>query len=179
MVYNKTKTLYQNSNFEKRLKKQDVVENLYLFYQFLLQLRRRQLGELQVVQPHLALWKDHGARPIGIHFQGQNDQKLIRNIQLGFTNLTAFYDKITVSVDQTDFSMAFDTISHKTLLWKCRECRLDKWTVMWVENQLHYQSQTLVIQGLISGQQTVMSRILQRLLTFEPKHLQHLHYWHG
>lgn len=32
MVYNKTKTLYQNSNFEKKLKKQDVVENLYLFY---------------------------------------------------------------------------------------------------------------------------------------------------
>lgn len=62
------------------------------------------------------------------------DQKVIRNIQLGFTSLTTFYDKITVSVDETEFSMAFDTLSHRTLLWKQREWGLDKWTVTWVEN---------------------------------------------
>ena len=67
-------------------------------------------------------------------FKDKKDQKVIRNIQLGFTNLTAFYDKITVSVDETDFSMAFDTVSHTTLLWKRGECGLDKWTVTWVEN---------------------------------------------
>lgn len=93
-------------------------------------------------------------------FKDKKIKKVIRNIHLGFTNLTAFYDKITVSVDDTDFSMAFDTVSHRTLLWKRRECGLDKWTVTWVENQLHDQSQTLVIKGLTSGWQTVMGRVL-------------------
>ncbi|KAK4825435.1 hypothetical protein QYF61_027465 [Mycteria americana] len=64
--------------------------------------------------------------PLESIFKDRKDQKVIRNIELGFTNLTAFYDKVTVSVDKTDFSMAFDTISHGTLLWKWREGGLDK-----------------------------------------------------
>lgn len=69
-------------------------------------------------------------------FKEKGTERLIRSIQFGFTHLTAFLDKIALCVDETDFRTAFDTVSHRTLLWKQTECSLDKWT----GNQLHYQS---------------------------------------
>lgn len=59
---------------------------------------------------------------------------IIRNIQLGFSNLTEFHDKITVCVDETALTLTFDTGSHRTLLWDGRECGLNEWTAKWEEN---------------------------------------------
>lgn len=56
-----------------RQKKQDVVEKLYL--NDWLHWGGRQFEEPQAVQPHLALWKDHGAHPPGFHFQWQKRTK--------------------------------------------------------------------------------------------------------
>jgi len=58
------------------------------------------------------------------------------------TNLIAFYDDMTVWVDEgramdvvyLNFSKAFDTVSHNSLLGKLRKCRLDKRSVRWIEN---------------------------------------------
>ena len=57
------------------------------------------------------------------------------------TNLIAFYDSVTGWVDEgravdvvyLDFSKAFDTVSHTTLLGKLRKYGLDEWTVRWIE----------------------------------------------
>jgi len=35
---------------------------------------------------------------------------------------------------QVDFSKAFDTVSNNILLRKLRKCRLDEWSVKWIEN---------------------------------------------
>ena len=64
--------------------------------------------------------------------------------KLCLTNLVAFYDVKTGCVDEgstvnviyLDFSKAFDTVSHSILIMKMRKCRIDEWTVRWVENWL-------------------------------------------
>jgi len=77
------------------------------------------------------------------------EKKVIRSSQHGFpkrksclTNLIAFYDGMTVWVDDgrpvdvvyLDFSKAFDMDSHNILLGKLGKCGLDEWTVRWIEN---------------------------------------------
>ena len=46
-----------------------------------------------------------------------------------------------------DFSKAFDTVSHNTLISKLRKCGLDEWTVKWIENWLNGTAQRLVMRG--------------------------------
>ncbi|GAB0184040.1 mitochondrial enolase superfamily member 1 [Grus japonensis] len=85
------------------------------------------------------------------------------------TNLIAFYHGMTGWVDEgravdvvyLDFSRAFDTICHKSLMGKLRKCGSDEWTVRWVENWLNGRAQRVVISGTESSWRPVASRVPQ------------------
>ncbi|CAM5155373.1 unnamed protein product [Natator depressus] len=104
------------------------------------------------------------------------ERKVIRNTQHGFTkgkscltNLVAFYDEITGSVDEgkavdvlfLDFSKAFDTVSHNILASKLKKYGLDEWTIRWIESWLDCQAQRVVINGSMSSWQLVSSGVPQ------------------
>jgi len=104
------------------------------------------------------------------------EKKVTRSSQHGFTkgkscltNLIAFYDGMTGWVDERravdvvylDFSKAFDTVSHNTLLGKLRKCGLDEWSVKWIENWLNGRTQRVVISGAESSCKPVTSGVPQ------------------
>ncbi|CAM5078510.1 unnamed protein product [Eretmochelys imbricata] len=105
------------------------------------------------------------------------ERKVIRNNQHGFTkgkscltNLIAFYDEITGSVDEgkavdvlfLDFSKAFDMVSHSILASKLKKCGLDEWTIRWIESWLDHRAQRVVMNGSMSSWKTVSSGVPQR-----------------
>ncbi|CAM4715659.1 unnamed protein product, partial [Lepidochelys kempii] len=104
------------------------------------------------------------------------ERKVIRNSQHGFTkdkscltNLIAFYDKITGSVDEgkvvdvlfLDFSKAFDTVSHSIVASKLKKYGLDEWTIRWIESWLDCRAQRVVINGSRYSWQLVSSGVPQ------------------
>ncbi|CAM4559979.1 unnamed protein product [Caretta caretta] len=105
-----------------------------------------------------------------------DERKVIRNNQHGFTkckscltNLIAFCDKITGSVDEgkavdmlvLDFSKAFDKVSYSILASKLKKYGLDEWTIRWIESWLDCWAQRVVINGSMSSWQPVSSGVLQ------------------
>ncbi|XP_064901183.1 uncharacterized protein LOC135577216 [Columba livia] len=67
-----------------------------------------------------------------------------------------------VDVVYLDFSKAFDTVSHNILIGKVKKCRLDEWTVRWIENWLDGRDQRVVINGAESSCRPVASGVPQR-----------------
>ncbi|CAM4605574.1 unnamed protein product [Lepidochelys olivacea] len=104
------------------------------------------------------------------------ERKVIRNGQHGFTkgkscltNLIAFYDEISGSVDMgktvdviyLDFSKAFDTVSHGILPSKLKKYGLDEWTIRWTESWLDCRAQQAVINGSMLSWQLASSGVPQ------------------
>ncbi|CAM4587680.1 unnamed protein product [Lepidochelys kempii] len=104
------------------------------------------------------------------------EREVIMNSQHGFikgksclTNLIAFYDEITGSVDMgkvvdviyLDFSKAFDTVSHSILASKLKMYGLNEWSIRWVEGWLDCRAQRVVINGSMSNWQPISSGVPQ------------------
>ncbi|GAB0176490.1 mitochondrial enolase superfamily member 1 [Grus japonensis] len=104
------------------------------------------------------------------------EEKVIGSGQHGFTkgkscltNLIVFYDGMTGWVDKgravdvvyLDFIKAFGTISNNILIGKLRKCRLDEWTVRWIENWLNDGAQKVVINCAGSNWRPVDSGVPQ------------------
>ncbi|RMC04449.1 hypothetical protein DUI87_18892 [Hirundo rustica rustica] len=108
--------------------------------------------------------------------QKLQDGQGLRPSQHGFrrgtlclTNLVSFYDQVTCLVDAgrtvdvvcLDFSKAFDTVSHSTLLEKLAAHGLDRSTLCWVRNWLHGRAQRGVGNGAACSWQPGTSGVPQ------------------
>ena len=108
--------------------------------------------------------------------EGLAGECMLRGNQHGFisgrscqTNLVAFYDQVTKSLDAgvavdvvfLDFRKAFDTVSHPVLIKKLGDCGVDAHTVKWVANWLEGRTQRVVVDGFFSTWKDVGSGVPQ------------------